>query len=316
MLEERAITDRMIKYFSNSERRARRKHQLELQLGREREPDRNYQYGGRSFYFFDFDDNIAFLSTPTFIFHKDSGQELKLSSGLFAKYSSEIGKRGVYKDYRIDYSEEAGTFRCFRDRDISAVEHWFGRRQRFVQDLIAALGHPDYDWKGPSWTCFYHAVFNQRPTSLITARGHHPETVKDGVRVLVEEGLLPQEPNYLSLYPVSHPEVKREMGMAFDTPIAQLKQAAIRASVEKAIRVYGNNPYHRFGMSDDDPQNIKLITEEMARLKGAYPEMSFYVIETHNGKFIKHEVFADHVEDRVLPREDQLKLFSELNHSG
>lgn len=310
-MEEEPISKRLVKYFSNQQRQVRRQHQLELQLGREREPDRNHRHGGRSFYFFDFDDNIAFLSTPSFIFNKDSGDELQLSSGLFAKYSADIGKRGIYKDYKIDYDEQFGTFRCFRDKNISAVERWFGRRQSFVQDLTAALGHPDFHWKGPSWSCFYHAVFNQRPTSLITARGHHPDTVKEGIKVLVDEGLLPQEPNYLSLYPVSHPEVKKNMGMNFDTPIAQLKQAAIRASVEKAIEVYGENPYHRFGMSDDDPQNIRLVMEEMARLKSQYREMSFYVIETHNGKFVKHEVFSDHVEDKELPIEDQLKLFSE-----
>ena len=287
------------------------KHQLELDLGRVREPDRNHHYGGRSFYFFDFDDNIAFLSTPSFIFHKDTGHELKLSSGLFARNSADIGKRGIYRDYKIDYHEAKGTFRCFRDKDMTVVEKIFGKQQSFVQDLIAALGHPDFHWKGPSWSCFYHAVYNQRPVSLITARGHHPFTVKAGITALVERGHLPNEPNYLSLYPVSHPEVKRQMGLAYDTPIAQLKQAAIRASVKKALEIYGENPYHRFGMSDDDPQNIRLIVEEMARLKAKHPEMSFYVIETHDGKFIKREVFSDHTEDHELAKSEQLRLFKE-----
>lgn len=288
---------------------SRKQKQLDLGIERKREPDRNHRHGGRSFYFFDFDDNIAFLSTPSFIFHKDTGSELQLSSGLFAQYSADIGRRGVYKDYKIDYCEDRGTFRRFRDKDMTALQKVMGRRQPFVRDLTAALGHPEFHWKGPSWSCFYHAVFNERPLSLITARGHHPETVKEGIRVLVRKGYLPNEPNYLSLYPVSHPDVKKDMGMAYDTPIAQLKQAAIRASVEKALRVYGENPYHRFGMSDDDPQNIRLITEEMTRLKAKHPEMSFYVIETHGGKFVKHEVFADHVEDHELEREEQLRLF-------
>lgn len=287
------------------------RHQLELGIGRVKEPDRNHQYGGRSFYFFDFDDNIAFLATPSFIFHKETGRELQLSSGVFAQFSADIGKRGIYKDYRIDYHEEKGTFRCFRDKQIGVVERLLGKKQTFVEDLIAALGHPDFHWKGPSWSCFYHAVYNQRPTSLITARGHHPETVKEGIRHLVEHGYLPTEPNYLSLYPVSHPETKRQMGLPYDTPIARLKQAAIRASVEKAIEVYGENPYHRFGMSDDDPQNIQMIVEEMARLKSQYPDMSFYVIETHGGKFVKHEVFSDHTEDSELEKAEQLRLFQE-----
>jgi len=43
-------------------------------------------------------------------------------------------------------------------------------------------------------------------------------------------------------------------------------------------------------MSDDDPKNIQLIVEEMSRLKSTYPEMSFFMIETHNGDFTKHEI--------------------------
>lgn len=207
--------------------------QLELEIQRQQEPDRNFFKGGRSFYFFDFDDNVAFLSTPTFVFHKDSGQERRLSSGEFARESRNIGRRGLFKDYRIDYNEQTGTFRCFRDREMSLVDRVLRKRQMFVEDLAAVLGFEDFRWKGPSWSCFYHAVFNQRPVSVITARGHHPETIKDGIRLFVQGGLLPLEPNYLSLFPVSHPHVKKSLGHAFDTPIARLKQSAIRASVQR-----------------------------------------------------------------------------------
>jgi hypothetical protein len=61
-------------------------------------------------------------------------------------------------------------------------------------------------------------------------------------------------------------------------------------SVEQAIQTYGYSPHHRFGMSDDDPKNIELIAEEMTRLKARYPEMSFFMIETQHGNFIKHEI--------------------------
>lgn len=283
--------------------------QLELEIGRQPEPDRNFDKGGRSFYFFDFDDNVAFLSTPAFIFHKETGEELLLNSGIFAQHSAQIGKAGLYQDYKIDYCEERGTFRCFRDVQIGRIEKLLGKKQAFVRDLAAALGHEDFRWKGPSWSCFYHAVFNQRPVSLITARGHHPETLKDGIRLMVKQRLLPHEPNYLSLFPVSHPEVKAGLGHSLETPIARLKQSAIRASVQKALEVYGENPHHRFGMSDDDPENIRLIIEEMTRLKSDYPEMSFFVIETQKGDFIKREIFKDHTVDQVLLPHRQLTLF-------
>lgn len=279
--------------------------QIELPIQREVFRDRNADKGGRSFYFFDFDDNVAFLATPAYIFHKDTGAEMKLSSGEFAQHSKWIGVSGPYKDYRTDFCEQTGTFRCFRDQDISVVEKLMGRRQMFIEDLAAALGFPDMHWKGPSWSCFYHATLNHRPTSVITARGHHPETIKDGIRLLVKESHLPCEPNYLSVYPVSNRNIRDELGDPdFKQSVAAMKKAAIRASVDQAIKTYGYNPFHRFGMSDDDPHNIELIVEEMARLKQRYPEMSFFVIETQAGRFVKWEVYPDRAEATLCAEND------------
>lgn len=279
-------------------------------ITKELEPDRNLAKGGRSFYFFDFDDNVAFLSTPIFIFHKSDRRELKLSSREYAEHSAHIGRRGPYQDYSIDYDDQRGTFRSFRDQDLGLLQRWIGRRQPFLQDLAAALGFPDFHWQGPSWSCFRHAVFNRRPMALITARGHHPETLKAGFQLMVRGGYLPHEPNYLKLLPVSHPRIKSELGLPQDTPIPRLKQAAIRASVLEAFRVYGENQHHRFGMSDDDPENIRLIMEEMTRLKSEFPQNSFFVIETHRGQFVKREVFPRYTVDQILlPSVEQLSLF-------
>ncbi|MNK06242.1 hypothetical protein D3C87_241340 [compost metagenome] len=267
------------------------KGQLELGINRTPERDRNFHLGGRSFYFFDFDDNIAFLATPLVLFHKETKAELKISSGDFAQFHNTFGKTGIYADYTIDYCDLTGTFRNFRDHDLNELEKLEGKKQIFVQDVAEALGFPDFQWKGPSWECFYHATFNQRPLSVITARGHHPETIKDGIREFVRGKLLPLEPNYHSVFPVSHKATRVLLGDGnFTEGTAELKQRAIRASVEQAIELYGYNAHHRFGMSDDDPKNIQLIAQEMTRLKARFPEMSFFLIETQHGNFVKHEV--------------------------
>ncbi len=284
--------------------------QLELPLNRNREPDRNFDRGGRSFYFFDFDDNVAFLTTPMFLFHRETGSEIQISSREFAQQSQFIGRTGPFADYEMRH-EPTGSFRNFRDRDHSWLEKLLGRKQMFVQDLAAALGAPDLHWKGPSWNCFYHAVYNGRPVALITARGHHPKTMKSGIRLWVDEGHLPAEPNYLAVYPVSHPDVKKNLGLPDSQSIPHLKQKALRAAVAEAKKVYGDNPHHRFGMSDDDPRNIEWIVREMKELKSENPEMSFFIIQTHGEQAIKHEVFSDHVEDQLLQPEAQLTLFEE-----
>ena len=177
---------------------------------------------------------------------------------------------------------------------------------------------PDLQWKGPSWDCFYHATFNSRPISIITARGHSEEVLRSGIFEFVKSGYLPMEPNYLSLFAVSNKDVRVQFGDSeFKASTAELKQKAIRASVEKAIEVYGYSPHHRFGMSDDDPKNIQLIVEEMTRLKSKYPEMSFFMIETHKGDFMKHEISQHGMKTHyVNDGSEQLDLFGQLTQSS
>lgn len=295
--------------FGKLKRKAEKKiSQLELPIKKNYELDRNYHVGGRSFYFFDFDDNIAYLKTPTYLFHKVTRKIIVLTSGEFAKIAPEIGKSGYLKDYEIDFDDENGSFKNFRDRDFHALHRLAGKKQFFIEDLMEALGGVDHKWKGPSWSCFYHAVFNKRPLALITARGHHPETIKKGIKEFVRDGHLPYEPNYLTVFPVNHPVIKKELSQGLVLSVAELKRVAIRKSVEMAFKIYGENPYHRFGMSDDDPKNIDLIIKEMTNLKKDFPENSFFVIETHNGQFFKREIFSDHIESHSFRKPEQLDL--------
>ena len=287
--------------------------QLSFDLLIPKESDRNFHLGGRSFYFFDFDDNVAFLSTPIIIFHKKTGEEISLSSGEFAEHNKSIGSSGPYLDFYMDFNDANGSFRHFRDKELNPIEISSGKKQGFVEDIIKALKEVDTHWKAPSWEYFYHATYNERPVSLITARGHSPNTIIEGVNQLVRAGHLPNSPKYHSIYPVSNPEVRKSLGdIDFKQSVAELKKHAIRASVEKAIELYGHSPFHRFGMSDDDHKNVELITEEMRDLKKKYPEMSFFVIETFKDSFSKREVLLHETREIISAKEStrpQLNLF-------
>ncbi|MDD4974860.1 MAG: hypothetical protein PHY93_10950 [Bacteriovorax sp.] len=287
--------------------------QLSFDMLIPKETDRNFHLGGRSFYFFDFDDNVAFLSTPIIIFNKKTGAEVALSSGEFAHENKSIGISGLYADFYMDFNDANGSFRHFRDKEFNPLEISSGKKQGFVEDILKALKDVDTHWKAPSWEYFYHATYNNRPVSLITARGHHPSTIVEGVNQLVKAGYLPNAPNYHSIYPVSNPEVRKALGdINFNQSVAELKKHAIRASVEKAIELYGYSPFHRFGMSDDDHKNIELITEEMRDLKRKYPEMSFFVIETFKDSFSKREVLINETREIISAKEStkpQLSLF-------
>jgi hypothetical protein len=213
----------------------------------------------------------------------------------------------------MDFNDVNGSFRHFRDKELNPLEIKAGKQQGFVEDVEKALRTVDLQWKAPSWDYFYHATYNHRPVSLITARGHHPKTIIEGVSKMVKAGYLPHEPNYHSIYPVSNLEVRHELGdRELKQSVAELKRHAIRASVEKAITLYGYSPFHRFGMSDDDHKNVELITEEMRDLKKKYPEMSFFVIETFKDSFSKREVLINETREIISAKESvrpQLNLF-------
>lgn len=294
--------------------RYNKKAQLEFEFERPLEGDRNIEHGGRSFYFFDFDDNIAFLPTPIAIYHKDTNHEILLSSGEFAKESKFIGKCGIYQKYYLNFDDSVGSFRFFRDKNLNLLDKITGKKQSFINDLLSALEKPDNHWKAPSWNCFYHAIYNKRPMSIITARGHEIETIKSGIQVLVDYGHVPHLPNLLSVFPVSNPKIREALSEGKQHTVPELKKKAIRLSVEEAIKKYGHNPYHRFGMSDDDPSNIELITEEMRLLKRDYKEMSFFVIYTGPQGDIKREIFEHRTEESDVDvaelMSNQLDFFS------
>ncbi len=283
--------------------------QMAFELNKPFEKDRNHSLGGKSFYFFDFDENIAFLNTPTILFHKKTNREIFISGTEFSLSHENIGRRGPYKDYRIVPDDQTGSFRNFRDQKISKIKKAFGKKQKFIDDIKLTLKTNPTEWQGPSWSCFYHAVFNKRPLALITARGHSPETIKQGVREFVKAGFLPHEPNYLSVMPVNDSETKESLlqGQDFES-VSQLKKIAIKRAFKKAIEVYGDKP-HRFGMSDDDKKNIQLITEAMHELKIDNPNLSFFVIETSHGQFTKKEIFLP----RVNPNKTSIKNTSQLH---
>jgi hypothetical protein len=89
-----------------------------------------------------------------------------------------------------------------------------------------------------------------------------------------------------------------------------LKKIAIERSVEKAFQTFGHSEHHRFGMSDDDPTNLRLIQDAMTGLKQKYPANSFFIIDTHGGRLVKQEVLVDGVsQTEITNPQSQLNLF-------
>ena len=281
--------------------------QIGLPLEFLREPDRNFAKGGRSFYFFDFDDNVAHLPTRIVLFHKNGGPEVALSTSDFAWAAKRVGVRGTeFQDYELREDPISGSYRNFREQPQLSLAN-----QPLMCDMEEALQHPFLDWRGPSWDFFVYAVNNNRPISVITARGHHPHTIRRAINRLVLSRDLSGNPNFLSVYPVTHSETRRKLGDIDSTwSTAALKKEAIKAAVRDAFECYGENPNHRFGMSDDDPLNVALIREAMQDLKKLFPENAFFVINTHNRQLAKEEILLVPEPAPVEESANQMSLLS------
>lgn len=120
------------------------------------------------YYAFDWDDNIVFM--PTQIILLDSqGNEVGMSTHDFAKYRKQIGVEPFeYKGFTIlNFADR--PFRQFRDEgDILFMDHI----------MIAKVG--------PAFDDFKEAINNGSIISIITARGHNPITLKNGVRKYID----------------------------------------------------------------------------------------------------------------------------------
>lgn len=238
--------------------------------------------GSISFYFFDIDDNLFFLPTQLHLWNAEQQVEQALSSGDFAKIQNDLGRSGSWQAWAV----REQTFRDFRD--------YPGRppiEQPFVVDLLRATSSVT-TWLGPSWPLLVHAATKQRPIAMVTARGHEPATIEYALGALVEHGLLPAVPPILGIYTVSNAGVRARLGAGDPAmTVPSIKKLAIKDAVKTALERYGATPPHRFGMSDDDPNNVVLAISAMRDCKLIYPDKRFFVVNTNHDEFVKLEIF-------------------------
>ena len=115
------------------------------------------------YYAFDWDDNIVHMPTKI-VLKTEDGDEVGMSTDDFAEYRHDIGKKPF--DYKgetvVDFADDAfRNFRTAGDKD-------------FLIDAMTAK-------KGPAFNDFKEAINNGSVFSIITARGHNPNTLKEAV---------------------------------------------------------------------------------------------------------------------------------------
>jgi hypothetical protein len=121
------------------------------------------------YYAFDWDDNLMFMPTKIYL-KDDKGKSVGMSTEDFAEYRTDIGKEPFkYEGHTIvSFDEEP-----FRDFGV------LGDKQ-FLKDAMTAP-------IGPAWSDFVEAVNNGSIFAIVTARGHTPSMIKEGVYKLIKQ---------------------------------------------------------------------------------------------------------------------------------
>lgn len=122
------------------------------------------------YYAFDWDDNIVHMPTKI-VLKDDNGDEIGMSTDDFAEHRHHIGKKPFeYKGSTIvGYAEN--PFRNFRTE---------GDKDFLVDAMRAKVG--------PAFDDFREAINNGSIFSIITARGHNPNTLKEAVYNYIIDG--------------------------------------------------------------------------------------------------------------------------------
>lgn len=240
----------------------------------------------KSFYIFDFDDNIIHTLSSTSIYHKETDEEITLTSPEYVANRTLVGKTGLYEDYYID-SRPGRSFRRFGD----SLDP---QQNNFREDLKKSV--EQVQWKGPSWERFLKAISRNRTMGIITARGHHPEKIREGIQWLATEGHIPKVPDIHSIYAVTSDETKSQLRWTGPDLISPLKKQALHHFIEKVYEEFGHQPAHRFGYSDDDPKNIISTRQKFRDLKQRNPHHCFFLYEARPSEVICEEVEMSHDE--------------------
>ncbi len=131
------------------------------------------------YYSFDWDDNILHMPTEIMVLNVD-GQEVGMSTQDFAEYRPLIGKE------EFDYNGETivgfanDAFRNFRDQNDPGI---------FLKDTKKALAN---NMKAKAWNDFIECLTTGTLFAIITARGHEPATIREGIEYIIS-GFNPEQ---------------------------------------------------------------------------------------------------------------------------
>ena len=150
-------------------------------------PDVNYDVATRDFkyYIFDWDDNILHMPTKIHLEERDENggwHPVEVSTSVFAIVRTD-------SRYRMPPGGREEAFREFND----VVDESSGDIS-FIRDTKAALQRiKDGEKPGPSFETLRKTLREGRIFAIVTARGHASETLREAVKLFIDEVLTADE---------------------------------------------------------------------------------------------------------------------------
>jgi hypothetical protein len=227
------------------------------------------------YYAFDWDDNL--LEMPTEIILKsETDEEVGMSTADFAEYREKIAKE--------PFSYKGKTIAGYADNPFRFFRYPTGDKQ-FLKDTLKAP-------VAPAWPDFVKCINGGSIFAIITARGHHPETLKAGVKLLIDAGykgiskkaLVASLDQYrdlaaMSEYDDDNSKIEEYLDLCKFHPVsfgagsaANPEEAKVKAlgGFIQYVRDLNQGEDVKVGFSDDDAANI----EAMEKHFGNEPSLS------------------------------------------
>lgn len=270
----------------------------------------NYRVSERDlkYYIFDWDDNILRMPTRIHLLRRSPDGEWEphtVSTAVFALVRNDTA------NYRPPEGDWENAFVEFRDLDPGGPSKFLEHTAAALEPVIRGETAPP-----PSFERFRQTLVEGRLFAIVTARGHRPESIRTGVRYVIDHVLSDNEKRemirnlrgYLHFFerregdmtdeeiieyyldqnqyhPCTSPQFKQRMqatGNAKDPERA--KQLAIRDFVHHIVGMIRDAGIARpisIGFSDDDPGNVAAVEDYIQReLAREFADVSFAVYDT------------------------------------
>ena len=278
-------------------------------------------------YNFDWDDNVMFMKTNIWFFHKNEDKalenglplEIPVSTETFRHIRKKVGKEDAFvfynvegdikevlestknavkvnlKDYCMLDPNKDKSLKCGRD---SFREFGVGSNENyFVKDLKYSLENKLF---GPCWEDFVNCLScgeHAKKMTIITARGHSPEEMFEGLKLLKKMKLIKHLPNVENIYPVSYRGPGSEFVASADSTSDAKKKVLekiINHAHEEALKCPQEAP-REVGFSDDDHGTIEDIKQHLEPLFDSQRWPKVHCVLYFTGNKEKEEIILNKV---------------------